>query len=170
MGLRDRLASLPDRVARKLGMHGELPAVGSTAPALDAPDADGRIWTLDDLRGAPAVIYFYPKDDTPGCTREACSLRDALPTLGGARVLGVSTDAAGSHRAFAQKFNLPFPLLADPSGDLVRRWGVRSAVGVARRVTFVLDAEGRISTVIDPVQVDRHVDDVKDALQRLGMR
>ncbi|MFZ5479874.1 MAG: peroxiredoxin [Myxococcota bacterium] len=158
MGIRDRLKS-----ALGLGPKTHL-APGDAAPAIDVPDASGKRWTLADLRGKPAVIYFYPKDDTPGCTKEACSLRDAYAGLGGATVLGVSTDDARSHQAFAQKFNLPFPLLADVGGEMARRWGALGGSN-ARRVTFVLDADGRVTHVFDPVlDVFGHAGDVRRAL------
>jgi len=139
--------------------------VGQTAPALDIADADGKMWSLSELRGQVAVVYFYPKDDTPGCTREACEFRDQSRHLG-AVVLGVSTDRPESHTAFAQKFNLGFPLLSDVEGAVARRWGVQDGE-VARRVTFVLDREGRIANVFEPVKVDGHVWEVKAAVQAL---
>lgn len=134
---------------------------GDPAPALDAADAEGRRWTLADLAGRPFILYFYPKDDTPGCTKEACAFRDQQV---GGQVLGVSTDHADSHRAFGRKFNLNFPLLADPDGALSRRYGVFDD-GVARRVTFVVDGKGRIVKVFDPVKVGGHADEVAAALR-----
>ena len=153
MGLRDRLRDVLDRpTALK---------PGDFAPEVGIADATGKHWTLADLRGKPAVIYFYPKDDTPGCTKEACAFRDiALP----AQVLGVSMDHPDSHRAFAQKFNLPFPLLADVDGEMSRRWGVIGWRGVPRRVTFVVGADRRISHVFDPVKVEGHAEEIRKAL------
>lgn len=158
MGIRDRLKSL-----LRLGSPTHLKA-GDPAPELGARDAKGDTWTLAELRGKPAVIYFYPMDDTPGCTKEACSFRDAWARFDGVTLLGVSTDAAPSHGAFAQKYNLPFPLLSDEGGGLSKRWGVLGAMGTPRRVTFVLDAEGRIRKVFDPVSVGGHTDEVLAAL------
>ena len=157
---------LRSRVKRALGLGGRTSLhPGDVAPDLDVADATGKRWTLAELRGQRAVVYFYPKDDTPGCTREACDLRDRHPALG-AVVLGVSTDEAASHRAFAQKFNLPFPLLADVGGAMARRWGVLDGAN-ARRATFVLDREGRIAAVWDPVKVDGHGAEVAAAVAEL---
>lgn len=161
MGLRDRLKDA-------LGLGGKTHLLeGGAAPELGVADATGKMWKINDLRGRSAVVYFYPKDDTPGCTKEACSFRDHAADLGGAVVLGVSCDAADSHRAFAQKFNLNFPLLADTTGELSKRWGVRGAMGVPRRVTFVLDREGRIARVFEGVKVDGHTAEVLAALREL---
>jgi peroxiredoxin Q/BCP len=153
-------------VKNALGLAGKSPLKpGDAAPSLDVADATGKCWSLSELRGRKAVIYFYPKDDTPGCTREACDFRDQHATLD-AVVLGVSGDDAQSHTAFAHKFNLAFPLLADTDGALASRYGCWSD-GAARRATFVLDREGRISHVFDPVKVDGHVGEVKAALNAL---
>jgi peroxiredoxin Q/BCP len=157
---------LRSRVKRALGLGGRTHLqVGEMAPEIDVADAAGKRWALSDLRGQPAVVYFYPADDTPGCTREACEFRDQHHHLGGA-VFGVSTDAAASHTAFAQKFNLGFPLLVDTGGAMSRRWGVLDGER-SRRVTFVLDREGRIAHIVDPVRVDGHVWEVKAALKAL---
>jgi peroxiredoxin Q/BCP len=162
LGLRDRIK----------GALGLVPsthlAEGATAPEIGVADANGRQWRTMELRGRPAVIYFYPKDDTPGCTKEACSFRDRRADLGDVALFGVSTDAADSHRAFAQKFNLPFPLLADPGGAMTQRWGAGQGLRAgARRVTFVLDREGRIARIFDPVRVEGHTDEVIAALREL---
>jgi peroxiredoxin Q/BCP len=160
MGIRDRIKG-----ALGLGARTHL-VEGAAAPELGVADASGKTWRIHDLRGRPAVLYFYPKDDTPGCTREACAFRDHAPRLEGVALFGASTDDAASHTAFARKFNLGFPLLADPTGDLARRWGVHGG-SVARRVTFVIDREGRIAKVFDPVKVDGHADEVLAALREL---
>lgn len=138
--------------------------VGDAVPAIDCMDAAGKRWSAADLRGRNAVIYFYPADDTPGCTKEACSFRDHHASLG-AQILGVSTDGADSHRAFASKFNLPFPLLADTDGAMSRRFGVLD--GNSRRATFVIDREGRIAAIFDPVNVSGHTEAVASALTSL---
>ncbi|MES2638447.1 MAG: peroxiredoxin [Myxococcota bacterium] len=161
MGLRDRLKDA-------LGLGGKTHLQeGGAAPELGVADATGKVWHINDLRGRTAVVYFYPKDDTPGCTKEACSFRDHALQMGESVVLGVSGDAPESHRAFAQKFNLGFPLLADTTGELTKRWGVRGAMGVPRRVTFVLDREGRIARIFEPVKVDGHTAEVLAALREL---
>ncbi len=133
---------------------------GMKAPAFTAQDQDGRTIRLQDYAGKSAVVlYFYPKDDTPGCTKEACSLRDGSADLkaAGAVVLGVSSDDAASHKAFASKFNLPFSLLADPERKIIDAYGVRMpVVGVAKRVTFLIDREGVVRKVLTDVQTAAH--------------
>ncbi len=161
MGLRDRLKD-----ALGLGGKTHLHETGA-APELGVADATGKMWKINDLRGRVAVVYFYPKDDTPGCTKEACAFRDQAANLGEAVVLGVSSDAAASHQAFAQKFNLGFPLLADTTGEVAKRWGVRGAGGVPRRVTFVIDREGRIARIFEPVKVEGHAEEVLAAVREL---
>ncbi len=157
--LRSRFKSL-------LGLDGKTHLKpGDAAPEIDAVDQDGKHWTLATLRGKPAVVYFYPKDDTPGCTREACDFRDQGEALG-ATVLGVSGDDAQSHHAFIGKFNLRFPLLVDTEGAVATRFGAWNE-GRARRATFVIDRDGRIAAVFDPVKVDGHVAEVKAAVAAL---
>lgn len=151
---------------RILGLGGKTHLVpGDAAPAIDIADATGKVHTLSDLRGNKVVLYFYPADDTPGCTREACDFRDQHASLD-AVVLGVSSDVASSHSAFTQKFNLNFPLLVDKGGELATRYGSWDGES-ARRTTFVIDREGRVASVFDPVKVDGHVAQVKAALQNL---
>ena len=152
--------------------------VGDRAPDLSLPDQDGKTVALKDLRGKPVVLYFYPKDDTPGCTKEACDFRDANARLRktGAVVLGVSLDGAESHQKFIQKFTLPFSLLSDDAEARVsKRYGVykeksmygRKYWGIERS-TFVLDETGTIKAVFRKVKVDGHVDEVLEALKRDG--
>ena len=160
MGIRDRIKG-----ALGLGAKTHL-VEGAAAPEIGVADATGKVWKINDLRGSPAVVYFYPKDDTPGCTKQACSFRDNAARLGDVPVFGVSADAAASHKAFAQKFNLSFPLLADTSGEMAKRWGT-GAGGPPRRVTFVIDREGRIARVFDPVRVEGHTDEVLAVLRDL---
>lgn len=159
MGLRDRLRGLLERPTHL--------AESSAAPEIGVPDTSGKTWKINDLRGRVAVIYFYPKDDTPGCTKEACAFRDATERFGNIALFGVSTDAVDSHRAFAQKFNLGFPLLADTTGEMAKRWGVLGRGGTARRATFVIDREGRISRIFDPASVDGHAEAVLAAVREL---
>ena len=147
--------------------------VGQKAPEFRAPDDTGKIVALSDLRGKKVVLYFYPKDDTPGCTKEACSFRDGIAQIKkkGAVVLGVSPDSVGSHQKFKEKFTLNFPLLADPDKRIVQAYGVwkeksmygKKYMGV-ERTTFVIDEEGRIARVFPKVQVDGHYDEVLAAL------
>ncbi len=157
---------LRSRLKRALGLGGRTHLqVGEVAPDIEVADETGKVWSLAELRGQKAVIFFYPADDTPGCTRESCDFRDHAAELGGV-VLGVSTDAAASHVAFSQKFNLRFPLLADVGGEMSRRWGVLDG-STARRASFVIDREGRIALVVDPVKVDGHVAEVRAAMLAL---
>ena len=145
---------------------------GETAPDFEARDAEGNRVKLSDLRGQKVVLYFYPKDDTPGCTKEACSFRDSFAEFErrGIRVLGVSLDDEGSHRKFADKYKLPFTLLADTDHAVADRYGVygekqfagRKYMGVDRK-TFLIDERGRVVRVFDKVDVERHADEVLKA-------
>ena len=147
--------------------------VGQPAPAFALPAGDGRIVRLADLRGQRVVLYFYPKDDTPGCTKEACGFRDARSrfTKATAVILGVSCDDPASHRRFAEKFRLPFPLLSDRDGAVCRAYGVytrKSMFGHAywgiERTTVVIDEHGRIAHLFPKVHVDGHPEAVLQAL------
>jgi peroxiredoxin Q/BCP len=145
--------------------------VGQPFPDFSLLDQDGRSVSKADLLGARTVIYFYPKDDTPGCTQEACEFRDALPAFEGARVIGVSPDAPKSHRKFADKFGLPFTLLADTDHALAEACGVwveksmygKTYMGV-ERTTFLLDAEGKVEEVWRKVKPAGHAEAVRAAL------
>lgn len=148
------------------------PAPGEPAPAFEGVTTDGRRVALKDFRGRTLVLYFYPRDDTPGCTRQACSLRDHMSLLAakGASVLGVSAQGIDSHRAFSARHALNFPLLVDADGAVGRAYGVlggrnllarmRTAMGLAERVTFLIDPEGRIAHVIERPDVARHAQEV----------
>lgn len=140
---------------------------GDVAPDFTVPDQDGNQVTLSALRGQPVVLYFYPKDDTPGCTIQACSLRDHIGELRqrGAVVLGVSADSVKSHRKFADKYGLPFTLLADTERSIAKDYGVfkyrkmfGKEVGYYERTTFVIDPEGKVRKVLPKVRPDEHVD------------
>ena len=145
---------------------------GDPAPAFSGTTTDGQKVALKDYRGRKLVMYFYPKDDTPGCTKQACSLRDhnADIVAKGAAILGVSTQDEGSHRKFTDKYKLNFPLLADTDGAVGRAYGtiggpgllskLKSAAGMADRVTFVIDGKGRIAHVFDKPDVGRHAEEV----------
>ena len=142
---------------------------GDAAPDFSTRDANGREVKLSDFRGQKVVLYFYPKDDTPGCTKEACSFRDNHSTLEeeGIKVLGVSLDTEESHQAFASKYDLPFTLLADTDHSVAdaygvygeQTWGDRKFMGVARK-TFLIDGQGKIKKVFDKVNVEAHADEV----------
>jgi thioredoxin-dependent peroxiredoxin len=141
---------------------------GDPAPEFEGTTTDGAHVSLKDYRGRKLVLYFYPMDDTPGCTKQACSLRDGNAELAakGVAILGVSTQGEASHQAFTKKYNLNFPLLADSDGAVGRAYGtlggdgliskIKSAVGMADRVTFVIDEKGRIAHVIDKPNVANH--------------
>jgi peroxiredoxin Q/BCP len=139
---------------------------GKPAPDFTLLDQNGKKVTLAKLKGAPVVLYFYPKDDTPGCTKEACGFRDAIADYKhkGTTILGVSPDTTDSHAKFAKKFDLPFTLLADSDHKVCEAYGVwkekslygRKFMGV-ERTTFVIDAKGIIQKVFPRVKVDGHV-------------
>lgn len=147
---------------------------GHPFPDFELADQNGHIHTLDSLKGSPTIVYFYPKDDTSGCTVEACGFRDALPQFSGAKVLGVSPDDVASHKQFAEKYGLNFPLLADPERALIEPVGVwaqksmygKSYMGV-ERTTFLLDAQGIVHTVWRKVSPEGHAAKVFAALSEL---
>jgi peroxiredoxin Q/BCP len=141
---------------------------GRPAPDFDASITSGETIRLSNYRGRKVILYFYPKDDTPGCTVEACGLRDHYERIRelGAEVLGVSVDGAESHRRFTEKFNIPFPLVADADAKIAEAYGVYNAERkMARRVTFLIDEKGNIQRVFDPVKPDVHPREVLDALK-----
>jgi peroxiredoxin Q/BCP len=142
------------------------------APDFELPDQDGNVVRLSDLRGRKVVLYFYPKDDTPGCTTQACGIRDNYADLRKrAVILGVSPDNVKSHKKFEQKFSLPFPLLADEGHAVAERYGVwqeKSMYGKKYfgnvRTTFVIDEEGRIANVFEKVKPELHTGQVLEAV------
>ena len=133
-------------------------AEGSQAPAFEGTAQTGQRVALADLKGKVVVVYFYPKDDTPGCTKEACELRDAWTDLQktGAVVIGISTNDQASHVAFAQKYKLPFLLLSDQDERIAKAFGVPVHFGFAKRVTFIIDTQGRIAKVFPNVTPTGH--------------
>ena len=156
----------------KLGSAGETPKQGDAAPAFDLPDQDGKNHGLADYKGKWVVLYFYPKDDTPGCTQEACTFRDDLHQLTalGAQVLGVSVDDTASHAEFARKYHLPFPLLADKDGKVAGSYGALLNLGVmrfAKRYTFLIDPQGKIARVYLKVDTSRHSGEIIENLRKL---
>ncbi|MEA5500341.1 peroxiredoxin [Limnoraphis robusta Tam1] len=140
--------------------------VGTDAPEFTAKDSDGNTVSLADFQGKIVVLYFYPKDDTPGCTKQAQSFRDNFADYQSKDmvVLGVSMDDEASHKAFAEKYGLPFTLLADPDGTITKAYDVDGG-GYAKRVTYIINAEGRINYVDDKVNTQSHAQDI---LARLG--
>jgi peroxiredoxin Q/BCP len=145
---------------------------GDIAPDFTTKDQSGKEVKLADLRGQRVVLYFYPKDDTPGCTKQACSLRDSYDvfTEKGIKVLGVSNDDEASHQKFISKFSLPFDLLADTEKEIVNAYGVygeknmygKKYMGI-NRTTFLIDEEGKIKKIFKKVNVDEHADEVLKA-------
>ena len=162
-------AAAPAAAAATTGQAAGLLAEGQEAPDFTAQAHDGTTIELGKLRGEPVVLYFYPKDETPGCTAEAQAFRDDQPELAklNARVIGVSLDSLDSHKAFADNHDLNFPLVADPGGEIASKYGVDTSRGVAARVTYVIDASGKIAKVYPKVQVQGHADEVLAVLQSL---
>ena len=145
---------------------------GDKAPDFKSTDQDGNPVKLGDFKGKRVVLYFYPKDDTPGCTKEACSFRDTddVYQKKGIKVLGVSTDDEKSHQKFISKFQLPFDLLADTDKSIVNAygvWGEKSMYGKkymgTNRKTFLIDENGKIAKIFDKVNVAEHADEVLEA-------
>jgi len=148
--------------------------VGDKAPDFSLPSGAGQTITLKSLRGKQVVLYFYPKDDTPGCTKEACSFRDEITQIEKAHalVLGVSTDGLASHQRFSKKYGLPFALLSDESLVVAKAYGVykqKSMYGKTywgiERSTFVVDETGKLAAIFRKVKVDGHVEQVMTALK-----
>jgi len=145
---------------------------GSAAPDFNLQDQNGKAHRLSDYAGRWLVLYFYPKDDTPGCTREACRFRDDIGVLGdlNAAVVGVSVDDARSHAGFARKYQLPFPLLSDPDGHTAAAYDSLLNLGlvrIARRHTFIIAPDGRIAARFDKVDPARHAEEVANTLRAL---
>ena len=144
--------------------------VGMPAPPFTAQDQAGKTVRLADFAGKPVVLYFYPKDDTPGCTKEACSLRDGFADIQkkGAVILGVSADDVTSHAAFAAKYHLPFSILADPGHAIIDAYGVRMPLlGMAKRVTFIIGKDMIIKDIVTDVKTAEHDRQILELLGRL---
>jgi thioredoxin-dependent peroxiredoxin len=135
-------------------------AVGDTAPDFVAPNQDGTDFRLSSLRGSPVVLYFYPEADTPGCTVESKGFRDvhAEYLAKKVRIVGVSVDDCPKQKAFAQKYGLPFPLIADSKKSVSKAYGVLGPRGAARRVTFMIDAQGKVLEVVDTSSAATHLE------------
>jgi peroxiredoxin Q/BCP len=157
-----------------------IPEVGSKAPAFKLPSSTGKSISLKDFSGSNAknvVLYFYPRDDTPGCTKEACGFRDEIGDFESADtvVLGVSTDTVESHQKFAGKFSLPFPLLADEDHAVAEKYGVwveknmygKKSMGI-QRATFLIDKNGKVAAVWPRVKVDGHIEEVAEKLREIA--
>ncbi len=151
-----------------------IPKVGDKAPLIEGKDQDGKTWKLSDEIGKKVVLlYFYPKDNTPGCTKEACGLRDRMGDLkkDGVDVIGVSFDSSDSHQQFIAKYNLNFPLLADTDGKIADTYGVRMPdKNMAQRVSFLIGLDGKIVHVTNTRSADVHLSEMKDAVAKLSTK
>lgn len=152
-----------------------MPEPGAKAPEFEGQTQTGDTVRLSDLRGKKVALYFYPKDDTPGCTKQACNLRDDYQQLqeAGIAVVGVSADDVESHRKFADKYSLPFPLIADPEHQILEAygvWGERSLYGRKfmgiQRTTFLIDEEGRVVDTIKRPKVSEHA---REVIKKFGI-
>jgi peroxiredoxin Q/BCP len=167
-------ATKPTPAAGKATAEASSPlVVGKAAPAFRLEDETGKVVSLADYKGKTLVLYFYPKDDTPGCTREACAFQESLGDLAknGVHVLGVSRDSAAAHLRFKKKYGLDFPLLVDTDTSLHKAygaWGLKTLYGKtsegAIRTTVIIDAKGNVHRVFAKVKVDGHVEQVRAAL------
>jgi peroxiredoxin Q/BCP len=167
-GLFAALAMLVTQMARA----GELPKVGEAAPDFELPDQNGVSHNLKEFTGKWLVLYFYPRDDTPGCTQEACAFRDDLHKLKalGAQVVGISVDDSSSHAEFAEKYHLPFPLLADKTAGVAERYGALLNLivfRIAKRYTFLIDPQGKVAKVYLKVETSKHSTEIIEDLKTL---
>ena len=150
--------------------------VGDKAPSFKLKNQDGNTISLSSLKGKPIVLYFYPKDNTSGCTKEACNFRDEFPKFGKmkAEIVGISADSVESHKKFAEKYNLPFNLLSDEKKEVLEKYGVwqeksmygKKYMGIVR-TTFIIDSAGKIRRVFPKVKVDNHNKEVMEALKEI---
>lgn len=143
--------------------------IGANAPSFSLPDQDGKPHSLSDYKGQWVLVYFYPKDDTPGCTKEACAIRDNFPKFKkmAAVVLGISKDSVNSHRKFADKHQLPFTILSDENHEVLKKydaWGEKSFMGKVfmgiKRISFLIDPNGKIAKIYPKVKPETHADEV----------
>ena len=154
---------------RSVSMAATAPKIGDKAPEFNLPNTNSELVSLASFKGSWVVLYFYPKDDTPGCTKEACSFRDDLNKLEklGAKVVGVSVDDSASHVEFAKKYKLPFPLLSDKNGAVANQYGALSnfvVFKIAKRYTFLIDPNGVLQKAYLSVDTSRHSQQIIDDL------
>jgi peroxiredoxin Q/BCP len=156
-------------VKRPDGGTGLLP-IGASAPDVEGHDATGKAIRLSDVRGHAAVVYFYPKDGTSGCTHEACAFRDAFQRYQarGVAIFGVSRDSDESHKGFLTKESLPFPLVSDADGRIDRAYGVPNVLGMSKRVTFLIGPDGKVARVWPDVDPAVHAEEVLAAVEAFG--
>ena len=156
-----------------IGIADDQPVVGSPAPEFELPDQTGQLHSLEDYRSQWVILYFYPKDETPGCTTEACEFRDNIYAFRdlNAQILGVSLDDVDSHKEFAENYSLPFPLLADTEGTTSTAYGVKTrmfGMTVAKRQTFIIGPDGSIAKHYQKVKPEEHSTQVLADLKELG--
>ena len=156
-----------------IGIAGEQPQHNAPAPEFELPDQNGELHSLEDYRDKWVVLYFYPKDDTPGCTTEACEFRDNIFAFRdlNAYILGVSLDDVESHKSFAEEYSLPFPLLADTEGTVSTAYGVKTrwaGMNVAKRQTFIIGPDGKVARHYEKVDPATHSEQVLADLKELG--
>lgn len=158
------------------GLHSfaaDQPIIGELAPEFELPDQDGRLHALEDFRDSWVVLYFYPKDGTPGCTTEACEFRDNIFAFRklNAQILGISLDDVDSHKSFAEEYSLPFPLLADAAGTVADAYGVKTkrfGMTMAKRQTFIISPEGKLAKHYENVNPSAHSAEVLADLEDLA--
>jgi peroxiredoxin Q/BCP len=152
----------------KKGKSMETVVVGSMAPDFTLPDQNGKNHTLSSYRGHKVALYFYPKDETPGCTKEACSIRDGRKDLeaAGIIVLGVSHDSVESHKKFAEKHNLTFTILSDSKKEVSEKYGARGWLGLPARYTYLIDENGVIVAIMKDVNVSDHAEEIIAAFNK----
>ena len=150
---------------------------GQSAPDFTLSDQDGKNHSLSDFKGSWVLVYFYPKDDTPGCTKEACAIRDDIPRFDKlkVKVLGISVDSVKSHKKFAEKYNLPFTLLADEDKEVVKKYGVwqkKSFMGKEYmgtvRTSFLINPAGKVAKIYENVKPETHIEEVLSDLNKKG--
>lgn len=139
------------------------------APDFTLQDASGKTYKLSELRGSPVILYFYPKANTPGCTKQACGIRDSWERFNsaGIKVFGISVDSKEALSKFIDEHELNFPLLSDENKEVSRAYGVLNNIGLSSRITFVIDKNGFIANIIRDVEIDKHADDIYTLASRL---
>ena len=146
--------------------------IGDIAPDFEAETyGDEKIKLSDYYKKGTVALYFYPRDNTPGCTKEACSLRDGMSELSelGVQVLGVSTDGVKAHENFRNKYDLNFPLVSDKSKEIINKYGVKSAFGTAKRETFLINEKGEIVHIWIKVNTKKHAEEIQDKVKELDL-
>jgi peroxiredoxin Q/BCP len=159
-------------VIKKSAFASEAELLGQPAPAFDLKNSKSELVSLNSYKGQWLVLYFYPKDDTPGCTKEACSFRDNYQSIQSlnASVVGISIDSSSSHKEFKEKYNLPFTLLADEDGEVAKKYGALNnflIFKLAKRQSFIIDPDGKIRRVYRSVSPSEHANEIYEDLKKL---